>query len=117
MCIRDSINTGLSLVFVPIKTRCNGSVIPSDLSWLKKDISTIPFNTAIPNKAINPIPAEMLKGIPRNQSAKTPPIADNGMAVKMSKDCFILLKVKNNSTKIKPNAIGKACLLYTSRCV
>ena len=29
------INTGLSLVFVPIKTRCNGSDIPSDLSWLK----------------------------------------------------------------------------------
>ena len=50
----------------------------------------------------------MLKGIPRNQSAKTPPIADNGMAVKIKAACFILLKVKNNNTIINPKAIGKA---------
>ena len=37
------------------------------------------MRTAIPNKAIKPIPAEILNGIPRNQSAKTPPIADNGI--------------------------------------
>ena len=29
------IKTGRNLVFVPIKTLCNGSVIPSDFNWLK----------------------------------------------------------------------------------
>ena len=50
----------------------------------------------------------MLNGIPLNHNAKTPPIADNGMAVKIKSDCLILLNVKYNKTKIRPKAIGKA---------
>ena len=57
---------------------------------------------------MNPIPAEILKGIPRNDKAKTPPIADNGMAVKISNACLKLLNVKNNKIMINPKAIGNA---------
>lgn len=71
-----------------------GSSIPSALSALKQAIKTIPFNTATPNKAIKPIPAEMLKGISRNHNANTPPIADSGIATKMSDACLMLLNVK-----------------------
>ena len=45
------------------------------LKWL---IIRIPFSTATPNKAMNPTPAEILNGSPRNQSARMPPISDNG---------------------------------------
>ena len=53
---------------------------PSLANCLKKESNTIPFKTATPNKAINPIPAETENGIPRNQRATTPPIADKGIA-------------------------------------
>ena len=69
---------------------------------------TIPFNTATPNKAIKPIPAEILKGICRIHKAATPPIAASGMAVKINNACFIELKVKKSRMKIKINAMGTA---------
>ena len=71
-------------------------------------MSTMPFNTATPNKAMNPTPAEILKGIPRSQSANTPPMADKGIAVKMSRDCLMLPKVKYSSTKMSAKAPGTA---------
>ena len=70
--------------------------------------NTIPFNTATPNKAIKPTPAEILKGMSLNQSANTPPMAENGMAENINKQCFKLLKAKNSITKINNNAIGTA---------
>ena len=75
------ITTGLSLISVPFITMANRSVKPSFLNLLNSPMSTIPFKTATPNKAINPIPAEILKGISLNQSANIPPIAEKGTAV------------------------------------
>ena len=73
-------------------------------------INTIPFNTATPNKAMKPTPAEILKGISRNHKAKIPPIAESGIAVKISSDCFKELNVKYSKTNIKPKAIGTATI-------
>ncbi|MNE11684.1 hypothetical protein D3C80_1044520 [compost metagenome] len=76
------INTGRKRLRVPVITNCRGSVMmPSFLIRLNSESNTIPFNTATPNRAINPTPADMLKGMPLRASAKTPPMADNGMAV------------------------------------
>ena len=75
------ITTGLSLISVPFKTMANISVKPSFFNLLNSPINTMPFNTATPNKAINPIPAEILKGISLNKSANMPPIAEKGTAV------------------------------------
>ena len=41
----------------------------------------MPSITAIPNKAIKPIAAETLNGVPVSKSAKTPPIIAIGMTV------------------------------------
>ena len=68
----------------------------------------MPFKTATPKRAINPTPAEILKGIPLNNNANTPPMALMGIAVKINKVSFTELKVKNNNIKIKANATGKA---------
>jgi hypothetical protein len=57
---------------------------------------------------MNPTPAEILKGIPLNHKLNIPPVADNGMAEKMSKPYLILLNAKYNKTKINNNAIGNA---------
>ena len=57
-------------------------------------MSTIPLSTAIPNKAIKPMPAEILNGMPRNHNANTPPIADNGIAVNIKPACLKLLNEK-----------------------
>ena len=61
--------------------------------------------------------AEILKGKSRIQSAKTPPIADNGMAVKIRTPCFIEPNVKYSKMKISNKAIGtaipKRCLAST----
>ena len=74
------INTGLNLTCVPFNTIADKSVSPSFFSWLNSAISTMPLSTATPNKAINPTPALILKGIPRKASKSIPPIADNGIA-------------------------------------
>ena len=37
------------------------------------------MSTATPNSAMNPIPADMLNGIPLRYRAHTPPMADNGI--------------------------------------
>ena len=39
------------------------------------------------------MPAEILNGIPRNIKAKTPPMADIGMAVNIKMACFTERKV------------------------
>ena len=71
-------------------------------------IKTIPFNTATPNRAMNPIPAEILKGIPLSKSESTPPMAAIGMAVKIRMDCLMEPNVKYRRTKIKSSAAGTA---------
>ncbi|MNS54142.1 hypothetical protein D3C72_869230 [compost metagenome] len=104
------IKTGRSLIFVPSITRLITSSQPSFSSWLNVPISTIPFNTATPNNAIKPIPAEILKGIPRRINANTPPIALIGIAENIKLACFIELNVKYKSIKINNREIGTAII-------
>ena len=88
------INTGRKRIFVPSNTLWKISFIPFFSSWLNVLINTIPFNTATPNKAIKPTPAEILNGIPLSNNANTPPIALMGMAVKINRASFIEPKAK-----------------------
>src|SRR3546814_1739295 len=43
-----------------------------------KDSMTTPLSTATPDSAMNPTPAEIDSGIPRNASAATPPVSASG---------------------------------------
>ena len=116
------INTGRNLILVPSNTIFFKSeifklpivfclfLIVSFFIWLNSAIKTKPFNTATPNKAIKPTPALMLKGIPRSAKKKIPPMADNGMAEKISKPCFTELKAKNNKRNISNNETGTAII-------
>ena len=72
---------GRKRIFVPSFTLAITSSQPSFANWLNVPISTIPFNTATPNRAIKPTPADILNGIPLSNSANTPPIAAMGIAV------------------------------------
>lgn len=56
---------------------------PSCSRRRENETSTSPLRTATPNSAMKPMPAEMLKGMPRIQSAKTPPMVANGMFTKI----------------------------------
>ena len=76
----------------------------------------MPFKTATPNKAIKPMPAEMLNGISRSSNANTPPIADIGMAVKINAAYFSELKVKNSKPKMRNNETGTAMLNLLEAC-
>lgn len=73
-------NTGLSkcghpfLIMVPVHMLCAPLFLKS-LKWL---IMRIPFNTATPNRAMNPTPADILNGNPLSHNATIPPISDNG---------------------------------------
>ena len=73
-------STGLSRAVVPSITLLETSFSISALFRLNSLSKTIPFNTATPNKAINPMPADILNGISRAQSKRIPPIADKGIA-------------------------------------
>ena len=88
------INTGRSRILVPSITRLKTSLTPSFSNWLKVPINTIPLRTATPNKAIKPIPALMLKGIPRSIKANTPPMALIGIAVNIKPACLKERNVK-----------------------
>ena len=71
---------GRILLLVPKKIRSFKLVTPSSLSSLSPVIITNPFRTATPKRTIKPTPAEILKGISRIQSAKTPPMVAMGIA-------------------------------------
>ena len=100
---------------VPINTMRIELEYPIFFKELNSEIKTIPFKTATPKSAMNPTPAEILNGMPLIHKAKTPPIAENGIAEKISKQCLILLNAKNNITKINNKATGTAiCNLLTA---
>ena len=100
--------TGLNLDSVPSLIRSIILFIPVFFKSLKWLINTMPLRTATPNNAINPIAAEILKGIPLRCNAKTPPIADKGIAVNTNNACLKELNVTNNKKKINNNTNGKA---------
>ena len=70
------------------------------------DTITTPFSTATPKSAMKPTAAEMLKGMSRSKSEKTPPTAARGMPVKTRRACRIELKVENRSRKIRNRESG-----------
>ncbi|EIA07107.1 hypothetical protein HJ01_03588 [Flavobacterium frigoris PS1] len=74
------INTGRKRTLVPCRTIDFKLVSPVFFIRLNSAIKTNPFKTAIPNKAIKPTPALILKGIPRIARKNIPPIIDNGIA-------------------------------------
>ena len=74
------INTGRRRILVPCVTIRFKSFVPSFFKRLNSATNTIPFNTATPNKAIKPTPADMLNGMPRMAKASMPPMAESGMA-------------------------------------
>ena len=69
---------------------------------------TIPLSTATPKRAMKPIPAEILNGNPLSSKAQIPPIADNGIAVKIKAACGTEPNVKYNRINMSANAIGTA---------
>jgi hypothetical protein len=71
-------------------------------------MSTMPLSTATPKSAMKPTPALMLKGMPRSQSASTPPTAANGTALKISRALRVLLNARNSRKKISNRATGTA---------
>ncbi len=75
------IKTGRSLLILPFTTTCCKLFSPFLRIRLNSANNTIPLSTATPNKAINPTPALMLKGIPRAARKSIPPIAESGIAV------------------------------------
>ena len=100
--------TGRSLSVVPFKMSSFISFMPLCFNSLKCSISTIPFSTAIPNNAINPTPAEILKGKSRIHKNNTPPTADKGIAEYTIKASLMDPKAKCNKINIKNKAIGTA---------
>ena len=57
---------------------------------------------------MKPTPALILKGISKIANAKIPPIADSGIAEKISNPCLIDLNAKYNKKKISNKATGTA---------
>ena len=77
--------TGRNLFLVPLIIICFISIVPFSFSSFRCSISTIPLSTAIPNRAINPIPADTLNGIPLTHSSSTPPTIANRIALNIIK--------------------------------
>ena len=77
----ESLKAGATIIITGRKRVIAPSTMANIKSWFSssrrriKDSIISPFNTATPDSAINPTPAEIDSGMPRNQSASTPPIA------------------------------------------
>ena len=99
------IKTGRNRMSDPCRI-ASSSATPSFRSLSMKEIITIPFNTATPDKAIKPTAAEMDKGIPRIQSKRNPPVRARGIPVKTSKEFFVDPNALNRRKKINVRATG-----------
>ena len=100
--------TARNLSWAPFIIRLSLFSIPFSRNSLKCSIRTIPFKTAIPNRAIKPTPAEILKGIPRIHNKRTPPTAAKGIAENIIKASLKVPKAKYNRIKIRTSAMGTA---------
>ena len=65
---------------------------------------TNPLRTAIPERAINPTPAEIDSGIPRIVKAKIPPVNANGIPEKTNKASRTVPRLIKSRIKI-PNSV------------
>jgi hypothetical protein len=79
---------------------------PSDRCRLIVDTSTNPFNTATPDNAMKPTPAEIENGISRTHRASTPPTAASGTPVNIKIASLTDEYVQYNSPKINSNAMA-----------
>ena len=70
------------------------------------DSITSPFNTAIPERAINPTAAEIERGMSLNHKANTPPVSAKGTPLNMIRASFIELNAMTSSVKITNNVAG-----------
>lgn len=77
-------STGLKRLAAPL-TVDNFRPIPLPRNALICETSTMPFRTATPNKATNPIPAVTEMYMPRIQRANSPPDNANGRLININK--------------------------------
>jgi len=87
------ISTGRSLRLAPAITASREDATACR-SWLIELTKTTPLSMATPNSAMNPMEADKLRFIPRNQSAAMPPTNANGTFPTTSKACVMELKVR-----------------------
>ena len=99
------ISTGLRRVSDP-STTAGFKSIPSSRSLLMKEIITTPFNTATPERAMNPTAADMDSGIPLIHSETMPPVHANGTPVNMISACWVDPNAANSIIKIKKSVTG-----------
>jgi hypothetical protein len=71
-----------------------------------KETITKPFNTAIPERAIKPMAAEIDKGIPLIHKEKNPLVKAKGIPVKTSSEFFMLSRAANSMRNISKRAMG-----------
>ena len=86
------IKTGLNRWLAPCLIAVTSS-IPCSLNSLINDNITIPFRTAIPDKAMKPTAADIDNGISRYIKASTPPVNANGTPLKINRLSRIELNV------------------------
>ena len=79
---------------------------------------TRPFNTATPDNAMNPTPADIDSGISRSHNASTPPVSASGTPLKIATPARIEPNAKNRSARMMMSATGtttlKRCAAETS---
>ena len=71
-----------------------------------KAIMTKPFNTATPDRAMKPTPAEMDNGIPRSASAMTPPVSASGTPLNTIAASFADPKAMNSRANMRAKVTG-----------
>lgn len=91
------IKTGRNLANDPVNVASCKPICCCCRNFVINEIMTKPFNTATPDNAMKPTPAEMDNGIPRIHNAKTPPVNASGIPVKTNRASLKFLKVENNS--------------------
>ena len=100
--------TGLVRTFTALIIACPRSSIVLACLW-NSEMRITPFWTQIPNKAMNPTPAEIPKFIPVTCNARIPPMSANGTLINTYAASFALLNIMNNKMKIRTKLIGTTC--------
>ncbi|MPN17574.1 hypothetical protein SDC9_164929 [bioreactor metagenome] len=100
--------TGRNLFLAPLMINSRKVRVSSWCNSFRCSINTIPFNTAIPKRAIKPTPAETLNGMPLIQSNNTPPTVAKGIAENIIMASFNDLKAKCKNIKMSNKATGTA---------
>ena len=68
-----------------------------DVTVIRATTTMIPFMIDMPNRPMNPIAADKLKGVPVRNSARMPPISASGRTLAAKKACRNPPKLKYNS--------------------